>query len=98
LRLSARSLHDALPISRVAASVVGVLALAVYAATAYPYVAGGDSGELTVVSATLGVAHPPGYPLFTLLGHLFSYLPIGTVAYRVADRQSTRLNFSHVAT
>src|SRR6185295_11010858 len=27
--------------------------------------------------------HPPGYPLFTLIGHLFSLLPFGSVAYRV---------------
>jgi hypothetical protein len=29
------------------------------------------------------VAHPPGYPLFVLLAHPFTWLPIGTVAYRV---------------
>jgi len=31
----------------------------------------------------LGIEHPPGYPLFTLIGHLFTYLPFGSVAYRV---------------
>ena len=42
-----------------------------------------DSGELSAVAAGLGIAHPPGYPLFTLLGRLFTLLPFGTVAFRV---------------
>ncbi len=42
-----------------------------------------DSGELAAVAAKLGIAHPPGYPLFTLLGHLFSWIPVGSVAFRV---------------
>ncbi|KAM8834094.1 protein O-mannosyl-transferase TMEM260 [Synchiropus picturatus] len=31
---------------------------------------GGDSGELITAACELGVAHPPGYPLFTLLARL----------------------------
>ncbi len=42
-----------------------------------------DGNELTTVSATLGLAHPTGYPLFTWLGFLFSHLlPFGEVAHR----------------
>lgn len=33
-----------------------------------------DTGELAAVQATFGVAHPTGYPLFTLLGFLWSKL------------------------
>ena len=36
-----------------------------------------DSGELATVQYTLGTAHPTGYPLFTLLGYLFSHIPTG---------------------
>ena len=43
----------------------------------------GDAGELITVAYTLGIAHPPGYPLFTLLAHLFTYLPINSIAWRV---------------
>jgi hypothetical protein len=43
---------------------------------------GGDGGELITASFTLGVPHPPGYPTYVLLGKLFSYVPIGTIAYR----------------
>lgn len=51
---------------------------------------GGDSGELVAEACHLGVAHPPGYPLFVLLGHLAIKLPLPeawlnsqTPAYRV---------------
>ncbi len=64
-------------------SVLGALAVSVYVATLYPSVAGGDSGELTAVAYTLGTAHPPGYPLYTLLGQLFTWLPLGSIAWRV---------------
>ncbi|XP_059210076.1 transmembrane protein 260 [Centropristis striata] len=33
-------------------------------------VPGGDSGELITTACELGVAHPPGYPVFTLLARL----------------------------
>ena len=35
-----------------------------------------DSGELATAQATLGIAHPTGYPLFTLLGYLFLKIPL----------------------
>jgi hypothetical protein len=50
---------------------VAIAFLGVYLAWA-PVVAGfGDSSELTLVLATRGLAHPTGYVLYTLLGHLF---------------------------
>ena len=41
-----------------------------------------DSGEMVAASWNLGLPHPPGYPLFDLVGHVFSWLPVGTVAFR----------------
>lgn len=35
-----------------------------------------DSGELAAVQALLGIAHPTGYPLFTVLGFLFTQFPL----------------------
>jgi len=35
-----------------------------------------DGGELSTVPIVLGIAHPSGYPLFTLIGRLFSLLPL----------------------
>ncbi|HET9950910.1 MAG TPA: DUF2723 domain-containing protein, partial [Candidatus Eisenbacteria bacterium] len=49
----------------------GVVALLVYLALAPPVLGAGDSAELTLVLAFDGVAHPTGYPLWTLFGHLF---------------------------
>lgn len=57
---------------------VGVLAMGVYLSTLAPSVNFIDSGELAAVACTLGIAHPTGYPLFTLLGWIFSRLPIGS--------------------
>lgn len=61
-----------------------VLPLAVYLRTLARDLTFVDSGELAAVATTLGIAHPPGYPLFTLLGHLASLLPLGSPIARVA--------------
>jgi Protein O-mannosyl-transferase TMEM260-like len=58
------------------ASLVGVAAFVVYCMTLAPSVSFIDSGELAAVAYTLGVAHPSGYPLFTLLGWLCAHLPL----------------------
>jgi len=63
--------------------VVVLVALLVYYFTACRTVYWGDGIELTCDAAVLGVAHPTGYPLFSLLGKAFSQLPIGTVAFRL---------------
>ena len=44
---------------------------------------GGDAGDLVSAAYVFGVAHPPGYPLYTFLGWLLTRLPIATVAWRV---------------
>lgn len=62
---------------------VGLLAGSVYTATAARDVVVGDSGEFLAAAATLGVAHPSGYPLLVLLGHAFSWLPFGGLAFRI---------------
>lgn len=58
------------------AAVTSVVAFIVYLRTLAPTVNFIDSGELSAVACTLGVAHPTGYPLFTLIGRLFCMLPI----------------------
>ncbi|MBI5614330.1 DUF2723 domain-containing protein [Candidatus Gottesmanbacteria bacterium] len=45
---------------------------------------GGDSGDLVTAACTGGVAHPPGYPLYTFLGNLLCHLPFATASFRVA--------------
>ncbi|MDD5688150.1 MAG: DUF2723 domain-containing protein [Elusimicrobia bacterium] len=55
-----------------------------YIVTLYPTVSVGDSGELITAAYTLGIPHPPGYPLWTILGKIFTIIiPFGNIAYRV---------------
>jgi hypothetical protein len=65
------------------AGMVAVILFALYAASAPRTVALEDDGLFILSSYFLGVEHPPGYPLYTLLGKLFTYLPFGSIAYRV---------------
>lgn len=65
------------------AAIVFLVALLLYSWTLAPTVTLVDSGELIVVAHGLGVAHPPGVPLWVMLAHLASLLPWGNVAVRV---------------
>lgn len=47
------------------------IALGVYFITASKYVQPGDSTEMVTAAVSLGIPHQPGYPLNTLIGHLF---------------------------
>jgi hypothetical protein len=69
------------PASLVLASAVATA----YYATLYPTMSGGDSAELIAAAFEFGIAHPPGYPLFTMLGWVFAHATAlgGTVAWRV---------------
>lgn len=57
--------------------------LVVYLFTLAPNVYGFDSAEFATGAYSLGIVHPPGFPLYMLLGKLFSLLPFGSVAYRL---------------
>lgn len=60
-------------------------AFVVYAAGACPTVFVGDSGELAAAVHTLGIPHPSGYPLYVLLGKLWTLaVPLGSVAGRLS--------------
>ena len=67
----------------VQAALAAALALAVYVRTLAPTVMWYDMGEFATAAYVLGVAHNTGYPLLLLLGKLFTFLPVGDVAYRV---------------
>ncbi len=55
----------------------------VYLLTLAPLITFWDSGELATAAWSLGIPHPPGYPLFCILGKAFTFLPLGSVAYRL---------------
>ncbi len=42
-----------------------------------------DSGLFISAIKALGLPQPPGYPLYILLGHVFTYIPLGSLAYRI---------------
>jgi tetratricopeptide (TPR) repeat protein len=67
----------------IAAAVAALISGAVYFYTAMPNVGLLDSGEFIVAAQHLGVPHPTGYPLWTLLAWLFQLLPIGNAAWEV---------------
>lgn len=60
-----------------------LIPFAIYLATLANTVSFFDSGELIAGAATLGIPHPPGYPLYAMTGHIFSYIPIGNMAFRI---------------
>jgi len=65
------------------AGAVFLAALFLYSWTLAPTVTLTDSGELIVVARGLGIAHPPGVPLWIVLAHLASLVPFGNVAQRI---------------
>ena len=58
------------------AFLTAIIVFIFYLFTLAPGVIASDAGELATVQYTLGIAHPTGYPLFTILGFIFSHLPI----------------------
>lgn len=67
-----------------AAALLGLVTFLVYLRTLCPTVYLGDSGEICTAIVYRGVLHPPGYPLFSLLGRAALFLvPFGEPAFRI---------------
>src|SRR5688500_10725578 len=74
------------PLSRrdiLLAVLIGIAALALYVRTLAPSLLWGDSAEFQTLSYTLGMTHPSGYMTQIMFGKLFTYIPVGNIAYRV---------------
>jgi len=54
-----------------------------YLLTLAPTIYNLDSAELTTAAATGGLVRSTGYPLYLMLGYLWSHLPLGDVGYRM---------------
>jgi len=65
-----------------AAAIVFIAAFVLYLKTLAPAIGPTDSGELTTAAWSLGNAHPPGFPFFLLVTHVFTWLPFGSIAVR----------------
>ena len=57
--------------------------LPIYLLTMPHTVGRADTFEFQVVAPQLGIAHPTGYPLYLMLSKLFSFIPFGSVAWRI---------------
>jgi hypothetical protein len=75
---------DLTRIDLVVALLAGAVVFGAYLATAYPGLPPiGDGIKFAFVGKVLGVPHAPGYPLYVIVSHLFSYLPFGSLSYRM---------------
>lgn len=82
---SSRSWLRLLSLANEATTGLGVFAAALtaYALTAPRSIASSDSAELTTAAASLGIPHPPGYPLYVIIGRAFAAIPLGEVGFRL---------------
>src|SRR3954464_5425194 len=70
--------------SYLAAAIVSLVVLVLYIVTLAPSTAMWDTSEYIAAAFTLGMPHPPGNPLFVLIGRVFAILPIApSVAARI---------------
>ncbi|HEY7393601.1 MAG TPA: DUF2723 domain-containing protein, partial [Gemmatimonadaceae bacterium] len=70
--------------SYLAALIVSLCVLVLYLVTLAPSTAMWDTSEYIAAAFTLGLPHPPGNPLFVIVGRVFSILPIASsVAVRI---------------
>ena len=68
----------------IGALILLIVSLTIYVLTMFPGLPMGDSGEFMVTGIDFGVAHPPGYPIFTTLCYFaINGIPFGTPAWRV---------------
>ncbi len=65
------------------ALIVFIFCFSAYLINLSPTITSDDSGELAGVASTLGTAHSPGYPLYSLFGKIINtLLPFSNHAYR----------------
>jgi hypothetical protein len=71
-------------VHRIFATAVFLISAVQFFITAQPSVSFWDPGELSAAAFALEVPHPPGGPLFSLIGHFFYMLPLpGNVGFRM---------------
>ena len=75
-------------------AVLGLISFALYLRTLLPSVGQADTLEFQVIVPRLAVAHPTGYPLYVLLGRLFTLLPLGPVLSGVEGSMAWRVNLA----
>src|SRR4029079_2027059 len=79
------------PAAYLAAAAVAAVVLVMYVLTISPTTAFWDTSEYIAAAKVLGIPHPPGNPLFTLLAHVWGLLPL-------AQSYAERINLFAAAT
>src|SRR5438132_194297 len=74
---------DVRRLRRLVAIGVGLVASVAYLLTAARDIFPGDTPEFISVALTGGVAHPPGYPLISIIGAIFGQLAVGPLPFRI---------------
>jgi 4-amino-4-deoxy-L-arabinose transferase-like glycosyltransferase len=62
---------------------VAAASFVLYILTTARYQIAGDTPDFLLAAQTNGVAHAPGYPSLVMLAHLFTYLPVSSVVFRM---------------
>lgn len=66
------------------AAVLSLLTFALYFYSAPPHTTMEDASEFILTAHSLGLPHPPGYPLYTIIAHVFSFIPFLSPALKIA--------------
>ena len=54
----------------------------IYLLTLAPTIGYRDSGDMVTASYLLGISHPSGFPLYMIIGKVFSWFPLSEIAFR----------------
>ena len=65
------------------AGLLFLFSLIVYFLTLNPSVTAGDSGELITTVYNMGASHPPGFPIYGIIGKLFTFLRFPDIGYKM---------------
>ncbi|PIR97084.1 MAG: hypothetical protein COT91_03200 [Candidatus Doudnabacteria bacterium CG10_big_fil_rev_8_21_14_0_10_41_10] len=60
-----------------------IISFTIYVFTSPRTIFLGDNAEFITAGATLGIPHPPGFPVYVMFAKLFSFLPIDGVVLRI---------------